>query len=112
MIRIGLFLWIAASVLGGVLLRTKSRWSAAALVGLWAMVPPIALILDAYIGMRSYHRIGPHDPGDAPGYVMIGVIMLAPVLWVAGVAVTAFGFLLGRMFHRPSAGVGGAQDGG
>jgi hypothetical protein len=64
---------------------------------------PLALVLFAYYWAMNYRRAGPHDPGDAPGYVLMGAIVLGGFFFVLGLAISGiFSLMTYRRLKRQS----------
>lgn len=53
-----------------------------------AVLWPLGLVLFAYYRAMNYRRVGPHDPGDAPGYVLMGAIVLGGFFFVLGLVIS------------------------
>ena len=80
----------------GALMPSGRRIVAWILLTFASAVPPLVVLALTLYGMTTYERTGPTDPGDAPAYVFMGTLLIAPFLLLVCFFLCLIGMLIGR----------------
>jgi hypothetical protein len=68
-----------------------------AIVSAIALALPVGFI--AHAALLKCEPTGPSDPCDAPPMIFVGLVLASPVIWLIGIVIGGFGFLIGRRAH-------------
>ena len=77
--------------------RHKWPWYASYLLStVIALIWPAFMLWVTWYGARHYQRLDASDPGDAPVYVFMGAIFVAPVVFVISLVLAVGGIMLAQ----------------